>query len=101
MNEEEVFVVLTDEEGYEHEFIELERMELDGTQYAVLVPLGEEEEYEEEEGELEEEEAIILRIQLDENGEEVYYDIESDEEWERVAHAWEEGPNGDNGEAKL
>ena len=35
----------------------------------------------------EEDEAIILKIVEDENGEEVLYDIEDDEEWEKVPNA--------------
>ena len=36
-----------------------------------------------------ENEAVIMRFGCDENGEEVLFDIESDEEWERVADAYE------------
>lgn len=95
MNEEENIVVLTDDEGVDHEFEVLEIMELDDAQYAILLPILGEDEVEEEE------EAIILKIETDENGEEYLCDIEDDEEWEMVAQAWQEGPNGDNGEAEV
>ena len=64
-------LILVDEEDQEHPFQMIDMVEVDGNQYAVLVPL--------EEG-AEEDEAIILKIVLDENGEEVLYDIEDDEE---------------------
>jgi len=35
-------------------------------------------------------EAVIMRFGVDENGEEVLYDIDSDEEWEKVADAYDE-----------
>ncbi|AFV11893.1 hypothetical protein DUF1292 [Thermacetogenium phaeum DSM 12270] len=74
--EEDIFV-LTDDDGQEHEFIFLEKITLDGGEYAVLQPVGEDE-------------AIILKYDRDENGEEILCDIEDDEEWERVADAYEE-----------
>ena len=46
-------------------------------EYAILQPV-------------EEEEAIILRFGIDDEGDEVLYDIEDDEEWEKVADAWQE-----------
>ena len=76
MNEEENIVVLTDEEGNDHEFELLEIMELEENQYAILIPLDEDNE--------EKDEAIILKIGLDENGEEILFDIEDDDEWEMV-----------------
>jgi uncharacterized protein YrzB (UPF0473 family) len=72
-------LILIDEEEQEHPFQMIDMVEVDGSQYAVLVPL--------EEGS-DEEEAIILKIVVDENGEEVLYDIEDDEEWEKVVDIW-------------
>lgn len=72
-------LILIDEEEQEHPFQMIDMVEVDGNQYAVLVPL--------EEGS-DEEEAIILKIVVDENGEEVLYDIEDDEEWEKVVDIW-------------
>ncbi len=74
---EEDICVLTDDDGQEHEFIFLERITLNSGDYAVLQPVGEDE-------------AIILKYERDENGEEILCDIEDDEEWERVADAYEE-----------
>ena len=78
-------LILVDEEDQEHPFQMIDMVEVDGNQYAVLVPL--------EEG-AEEDEAIILKIVLDENGEEVLYDIEDDEEWEKVVDIWNESQEG-------
>ena len=82
MNQEldqESVVVLVDEEGIEHEFLLVDMIEVDGNQYAVLSPVD---------GEEESDEAIILKIAVDENGEEMLYDIEDDEEWEKVVDLW-------------
>ncbi|MBC9785631.1 DUF1292 domain-containing protein [Heliobacillus mobilis] len=77
--EQENIIVLTDEDGNELEFEELDRVEVDGREYAILLPLDDEED-----------EAIILRVEYEENGEEVFSHIEDDEEWEKVADFWQE-----------
>jgi len=79
-HEDEEVIVLTDEEGNEHEFTIVQVIKVDEKDYAILVPLH---------GEEEEEEAVILRIDQ-ENGEDVLIEIEDEEEFERVAEAWEE-----------
>lgn len=78
-------LILVDEEDQEHPFQMIDMVEVDGNQYAVLVPL--------EEGS-EEDEAIILKIVVDENGEEMLYDIEDDEEWEKVVDIWNDSQEG-------
>ena len=87
MMEEELddVLILVDEEDQEHPFQMIDMVEVDGSQYAVLVPL--------EEGS-DEDEAIILKIVLDENGEEVLYDIEDDEEWEKVVDICNDSQEG-------
>lgn len=84
---EETFdvVVLNDDEGNEHEFMHLASLEVEGSTYFVLLPVEETEDDEDEEAE-----AIILKLGKDENGEDMLMDIEDDEEWEKVADAWEE-----------
>lgn len=77
-------VVLTDEEGKEHEFLHLDTMEVDGSTYFVLMPMVEDESEDEDV-----DEAIILKLGKDEDGGEMLLDIEDDEEWEKVADAWE------------
>ncbi|MGB9905496.1 MAG: DUF1292 domain-containing protein [Desulfotomaculales bacterium] len=82
--EEKDVLTLIDEEGQEQDFAILDLVELEGSRYAILLPLDEEGD-EDEEGE-----AIILKYARDEEGNEILIDIEDDEEWERVADAWEE-----------
>ena len=77
-------LVLVDDEDQEHEFELIGELEVDGANYKVLIPLDGEESNEEEE------EVVILKCVLDENGEELLSDIEDDEEWEKVADAWDE-----------
>ncbi len=92
MTHEEIFdeeypiLVLVDDEGVEHQFELLAELEIEQDVYRVLVPLEDEEETEDEE----EIEVIILKVVHDEEGNEFLSDIEDDEEWERVADAWQE-----------
>lgn len=77
MNEQGEPVVLTDDEGNEHEFDLVDIIEVDGQRYAILgLPENEDE-------------AIVLRVE-EEDGEECLVTIDDDSEWERVAEAWEE-----------
>lgn len=80
---EDEIITLTDEDGQEHQFAILDVIEVDNKEYAILIPTDESEEESEDE-------AVILRLETDETGEEVLVDIEDDEEWQRVAQAWEE-----------
>ena len=82
MTEESEVLTLTDEEGNEHEFSVIDLIEMDGSEYAILLPA--------EEGEDDDEggEAIILRIDKDEDDNEILVDIENDDEWEKVADTW-------------
>ncbi|MDI9479975.1 MAG: DUF1292 domain-containing protein [Syntrophomonadaceae bacterium] len=92
MTHEEIFdeeypiLVLVDDEGVEHQFELLAELEIEQDVYRVLVPLEDEEELADEE----EIEVIILKVVHDEEGNEFLSDIEDDEEWERVADAWQE-----------
>lgn len=76
-------IILTDDEGHDHEFLHLDTLEVDGATYFVLMPINEESEDEEAD------EAIILKLGHDAEGNEMLLDIENDEEWEKVADAWE------------
>ncbi|HOJ78072.1 MAG TPA: DUF1292 domain-containing protein [Bacillota bacterium] len=78
MNEEINWITLVDDEGVEHRFNLLNVVEVEGSKYAVLVPEAE------ITGNEEDEEAVIFKIETDENGEEVLVDIEDDEEFEKV-----------------
>lgn len=92
MSEEELFeeeypiLVLVDEEGLEHQFELLAELEIEDEKYRVLVPLADMNE-DLDEFELE---VVILKVVYDEDNNEFLSDIEDDEEWERVADAWQE-----------
>lgn len=81
MVENDEKVVLVDEDGEEHEFVLIDVLEMDGGEYAILEPLEDEDD---------ESEAIILKVGKDENGDDILYDIEDDEEWEKVADYWQD-----------
>lgn len=84
-DEEYPILVLVDDEGVEHQFELVAELEFEEDVYRVLIPLEEEEQLDEEEVEV-----IILKVVYDEEGNEFLSDIEDDEEWERVADAWQE-----------
>lgn len=86
MDEEFPILVLVDDEGVEHQFELLAELEIEQDTYRVLIPLNDEDEEEDEE----EVEVVILKVVYDEEGNEFLSDIEDDEEWERVADAWQE-----------
>ncbi len=71
---------LIDEEGVEQAFELLDVMELDNERYFALIPYFEEpEEVVEDDGDL-----IILKSQMDDNGEELMVSIDDDAEYQRV-----------------
>ena len=79
-NEEDLedgLVVLIDEDNNEHTFQVLERIELNGQEYAILVPWDEDDD----------DSAIPLKIVI-EDGEELLYDIDDDDEWEAIVEFW-------------
>lgn len=98
MSNDEIFededfpvLVLVDDEGQEHEFELLAELEIENQNYRVLIPLDEEdEECECGSEECEDAEVVILKVIYDEEGNEFLSDIEDDEEWEKVADAWQE-----------
>lgn len=82
---EDEVIILTDDDGKEHEFNLIETITVDEKEYAILQPVDEEE-------------AIILRFGIDDEGNEVLFDIEDDDEWEKVADAWQEMDDEDSAE---
>ncbi|HBQ27824.1 MAG TPA: DUF1292 domain-containing protein [Desulfotomaculum sp.] len=90
MLEREDTITLIDEDGEEQDFFIVDELTVEGNKYAVLLSLEEEESVEDEEDEEDEGEAVILKYVFDEEGNEILEDIEDDEEWEKVANAWEE-----------
>lgn len=76
-DEESSIVELTDEDGVTTEFEYLTTIEHEGENYVVLMAPQEEED--EEEGEV-----VILKIEVDANGEDTYVSCENDEVAEAV-----------------
>lgn len=74
--QEENWITLVDEEGQEHRFNLLNVVEIEGMKYAVMVPDVHEAE--------EDEEAVIFRVETDNEGEEILVDIEDDDEFSKV-----------------
>ena len=73
------FFTLTDETGKESEFELLGTCEFEGKTYLALIPV--------EEGM---DEYVILRLEMDEKGEEMLVTIDDDEEFDRIADYFED-----------
>ena len=71
---------LTDEDGNENQFELIGQKEIDGATYLALAPIddGDEEEY------------VILKVEIDENGEEILATINDDDEFDRVADVFDD-----------
>lgn len=76
--ERDNIVLLVDDEGNEVEFEAIDSIELKGKNYVVLLPTQTDDE------ELEEEEAVILRVESTEDGEDFLVTIDDDEELDEV-----------------
>lgn len=85
--EEYEVLILIDDDGQEHSFELIAELEMEGHNYVVVAPIDEEAD---EEAEEEEVDITILRATFDEEGNMYLADIEDDEEWEKVADAWQE-----------
>ena len=81
MEDDKDIVVLYDEEDNECRLEVLAVLDVDDGRYAILMPENEDEE---------EEEAYVLRIEQDENGEDILVGIDDDEELDTVVEAYEE-----------
>ena len=76
-------ITLTDDEGKEYSFEVLDAIETDDGRYLALLPTFEDpKKMLEESGEL-----VIVKVG-EENGEEYFYEIEDDDEYETVADAF-------------
>ncbi|MBD5639070.1 DUF1292 domain-containing protein [Clostridium botulinum] len=71
-------ITLTDEEGKKTEFEVITKLDIEDKEYVVVVPKDEEVD-----------EAIALRIDNNDKGEEVLVPVEEDEEFNMVAEAYE------------
>ena len=74
---------LVDEEGVETDFEFLGSLELDGNTYVAFSPLDQDENSEEEE-------YVVFKVSTDEEGNEVYDNIEDDDEFDKVSDAFED-----------
>lgn len=83
MEEEDELFTLTDEEGNESQFALVGDLELDGQEYLALIPAD-------TDGDGEDDEYVILKVTADENGEEILVTIDDEEEFDRVADAFED-----------
>ncbi|HEU4964785.1 MAG TPA: DUF1292 domain-containing protein [Bacilli bacterium] len=87
-------LTLTDEEGNDHEFEVIQVLEIEDKTYTILMPA--------EENSNDEDEAIILRMDKDGEGNDILSYIEDDAEWDMVAEVYdtlyfqEQGGNDDN-----
>ncbi len=80
--DEDSFITLTDENGNEVDFLLLDVMTYEGSDYMVLLPLTD------EDGEEEEEELFFLRAEKTEEGE-IYSAIEDEALLNAIADAYE------------
>lgn len=78
-------LILVDDDGQEHSFELIAELELEGQHYVVVAPIDEEADEDEEEVDI-----TILKATFDEEGNMYLADIDDDEEWEKVADAWQE-----------
>lgn len=77
-------ITLIDEEGRQIDFELMDVFELDRQRYAVLMPLD----LADTKGALEEDEAVIFRLDTNEEGEEYFSYIEDDKEWDFVVNTY-------------
>ena len=78
-------VTVVDEDGVEHEFEVLDRIETDDSKYVAMIPVfTEEEDLLDDSGEL-----IILRV-IEENGETVLEPIVDEDEFNEIGQVFEE-----------
>lgn len=82
MEENTNIISLTDEEGVQRDFEVVTILKVEDTEYAVL--------YDVEAGDEDDEAAVVFRIAQDEEGQEVLEVVEDDDEFDRVAEAYQE-----------
>lgn len=83
MVDEENIVTLIDEDDNEVQFEHILTLEIDNKEYVLLSPLEPMED-------LGQDEAIVLRIEQDENGEDIYVSIDDEDEMQAVYDAYME-----------
>ncbi len=79
-------IVLEDDKGERHNFEVYDFFKEQDNDYVVLLPTQEQQEKYPEEAD----EAVIMRVEQDEQGEYMLTTVEDDDEWERVKTAYEQ-----------
>ena len=79
-DEKDDVVVLVDENGEEVEFEHLDTIELNGSEFVVLLPMGADEDAEETEVD----EVVILKIEHNDNGEDSFITVEDEDQLQVV-----------------
>lgn len=77
-------VTLIDEDGQELNFELIDVLEIEAKRYVVLQPAD----ANDTDGALEDDEAIILRLDKAENGDDIFANIEDDAEWDLVVNTY-------------
>ena len=72
---------LTDEDGNDAEFELLAELEDNGITYLAMAPLDET---------AEEDEYVVLKVEVDENGDETVVSVDDDDEFERIADMFDD-----------
>lgn len=72
---------LTDEDGNDAEFELLAELEDNGTTYLAMAPLD---------ATADEDEYVVLKVEVDENGEETVVSVDDDDEFERIADMFDD-----------
>ena len=83
MDNEREFFTLTDEDGNEIEFELIGTVEVEGVTYHAMIPAGQED----EQGFYE---YVILKTEIDEDGEEMLVPLEDDAEFDKVADIFDD-----------
>lgn len=86
MNDEMDIIMLYDEDGNENEFEVVATLEVEENEYAILLPRDDSRDPDAEEVD----EAYVLRIEQDDDGEDVLIGIDDEEELNMVIEAYEE-----------
>lgn len=83
-NDEIKIITLTDEDGQDIDFEVIGEAEIDGSVYYAMTPAGVEEN---NEGIIE---YVLLKLEEDENGEELFVSVDDEDEFDKVANFFDD-----------
>lgn len=72
-------ITLLDEEGNEVDFEVITKLDIEGNEYVIVAPKNSDDNFE----------AIVLKIDKDENDSDILYTVEDEEEFNMVSEAYE------------